>query len=447
MSFHNHPQITAFLHTVCAPVRCREVHDQICHELLDHLEDNIEEALLEGNDENEAILQAIKRMGDPGELGYHLDQAHRPRTEWILLAFMTLFIGMGLCTLYSLQSSGNLMLAGIAPFQRTLIYSVLGLLITAMVYFMDYRRLQRSAASIYALALIGTLWTFLFGPHVQGKPFLVIGPLTIDFVNLSPFLFAIALAGLFLNGRWDGRGWLRALGLILPPLYLYFEASSIAGAITFLIIAMTLLLISGAQRRYVAVLPVGVGGFLFFLTLFAEPYRLDRFTAFLFPASDPEGSGSLYIQIREALRSAGLFGNDTISSAGLISQTIPAIHTDLILTYMIYTFGWIAGLIFIILVGLFLSRLFHVARITTDPFGRSLVIGLSALLSSQFAWAMLMNFGLAPLAGLSVPFTSYGGSMWMVNMATVGLIMGVYRRKNMIPVATAMMTSPHFRSP
>ncbi|WP_278183788.1 FtsW/RodA/SpoVE family cell cycle protein [Candidatus Desulforudis audaxviator] len=34
------------------------------------------------------------------------------------------------------------------------------------------------------------------------------------------------------------------------------------------------------------------------------------------------------------------------------------------------------------------------------------------------------------MSGVSLPFISYGGSLFVVNMTALGLVLSVYRRKN-----------------
>jgi rod shape determining protein RodA len=46
-----------------------------------------------------------------------------------------------------------------------------------------------------------------------------------------------------------------------------------------------------------------------------------------------------------------------------------------------------------------------------------------------------MNIGLMPVAGLSLPFLSYGGSFLVVSMSGLGLAQSIWkrRRKNELP--------------
>jgi rod shape determining protein RodA len=41
-----------------------------------------------------------------------------------------------------------------------------------------------------------------------------------------------------------------------------------------------------------------------------------------------------------------------------------------------------------------------------------------------------MNIGIMPVAGVPLPFLSYGGSSMILNLASVGLLLGIGMRKH-----------------
>jgi cell division protein FtsW (lipid II flippase) len=43
-----------------------------------------------------------------------------------------------------------------------------------------------------------------------------------------------------------------------------------------------------------------------------------------------------------------------------------------------------------------------------------------------------MSFGVVPIMGVSLPFISYGGSAILFYAAVLGLILNVYRRKDLV---------------
>ena len=63
-----------------------------------------------------------------------------------------------------------------------------------------------------------------------------------------------------------------------------------------------------------------------------------------------------------------------------------------------------------------------------------LIIGLGALFVFKFAYSIGMSLGLLPLTSVMLPFISYGGTGLLVQLAALGIIYSVYRRKDMVRV-------------
>jgi cell division protein FtsW (lipid II flippase) len=162
------------------------------------------------------------------------------------------------------------------------------------------------------------------------------------------------------------------------------------------------------------------------LLIVSVPYRLQRFFIFLNPAGDPQGAGYINIQLSHVLAHSGLFGQGLTFVPGVL----PELHTDFIFAFITYTFGWIAGLLLIALVAMFLVRIALIAGKTKIHYGKLLISGFVSILAIQFLWNILMNLGLAPISGVGLPFISYGGSQLVINAAAIGIISSIYRRRN-----------------
>jgi cell division protein FtsW (lipid II flippase) len=132
------------------------------------------------------------------------------------------------------------------------------------------------------------------------------------------------------------------------------------------------------------------------------------------------------VQLDKLIHSAGPFGQ----GFAFTGRLIPNIYSDFIFTYIIYTFGWIAGALLAVLVILFLIRISHIAFYVKSSYGKFLICGFVAIFAVQFLWNILMNLSLAPIAAMGLPFISYGNSQFVVNMAVIGLISNIYKQRN-----------------
>ena len=85
------------------------------------------------------------------------------------------------------------------------------------------------------------------------------------------------------------------------------------------------------------------------------------------------------------------------------------------------------GLALLTVFALLCGRLL-VAGSRLKPLARLTVAGIGLLLALQAVLVMGGVSGLIPLAGLTLPFVSYGGSSMVVNMALMGLVFADAKR-------------------
>lgn len=58
------------------------------------------------------------------------------------------------------------------------------------------------------------------------------------------------------------------------------------------------------------------------------------------------------------------------------------------------------------------------------------------LFALEFVWNIFMVLGFAPIVSVGLPFISYGGTSAITQMAAVGIILSIYRRKNLSSTTT-----------
>lgn len=128
------------------------------------------------------------------------------------------------------------------------------------------------------------------------------------------------------------------------------------------------------------------------------------------------------VQSLLAFGAGGVFGE----GLGLGRPTfIPAVHTDFTFAAIAESFGLVGVLVVIALYGLLLLRGFRVAASAGGAFERYLGTGLTAGLVVQ-AWViMAANAKLAPIAGVTLPFLSYGGSSLVSTFVALGLLVRI----------------------
>jgi len=158
---------------------------------------------------------------------------------------------------------------------------------------------------------------------------------------------------------------------------------------------------------------------------FLKNYQKARILSFINPHLDTQGTSYNMIQAVITIGSGGFFGK----GLGLSTQSrlyfLPENTTDFAFASLIEQFGFFGGTIvmflyFVLIYQLFIKIVKYLKR--TDPDSRQKYLyttGILSYLVFQIFVNIGMNMGLLPIAGIALPFISYGGSAIMT--AIIGL--------------------------
>lgn len=153
-------------------------------------------------------------------------------------------------------------------------------------------------------------------------------------------------------------------------------------------------------------------------------YLQMRFKIAWHPELDAAGAGYQQYRGIVALQSGGWKGNGLFSS-GYVD--VPECYNDFIFTYIGQKFGFLCCIGVMVLLTLLMIWILSVAAQARDPLGRSLCIGVFAMLFSQTIINLGMVLCLIPVVGITLPFLSAGGTSMCVCFAGVGMVMSVHR--------------------
>lgn len=299
-------------------------------------------------------------------------------------------------------------------------------LVLIAVSLLSPRDMRRFCLALYGIGIALMVATLFLGPEVKGATRWLKFPgfsvqaselVKPGFVVLSAWLFsesqrrrdvpslplAIALYALFVG-----------LLVLQPDFGQAFLVSLVWGALFF---------VSGLPLTWVAVLAglAAAGMAAAYLTVPHVAGRIDRFL-------DPS-AGDTY-QIDRALQSfvqGGWFGRGP--GEGTVKRVLPDSHTDFIFAVAAEEYGLIACLLLVGLFAFIAMRGLRFAIGEPDGFIRFAVAGLIMLFGVQALINMAVNVGLLPAKGMTLPFISYGGSSLMSMAITMGLVLGLMRRR------------------
>ena len=103
-------------------------------------------------------------------------------------------------------------------------------------------------------------------------------------------------------------------------------------------------------------------------------------------------------------------------------------HTDFIFSVISEEFGLAGALLVIVIIVLVIWRCFRTAQKARDVAGMCIACGVATLIFFQGAVNIGVNLNIVPVAGLPLPFISYGGSGLSSLMLGIGLVESVAMR-------------------
>ncbi|MEH0423362.1 rod shape-determining protein RodA [Streptomyces sp. B21-083] len=225
----------------------------------------------------------------------------------------------------------------------------------------------------------------------------------------------------------DHRTVLQALGLAAVPMMVVMLMPDLGSVMVMVIIVLGVLLASGASNRWVfGLLGTGaLGAVLIWQLGVLDEYQINRFAAFANPELDPAGVGYNTNQARIAIGSGGLTGTGLFHGSQTTGQFVPEQQTDFVFTVAGEELGFVGAGLIIVLLGVVLWRACRIARETTELYGTIVAAGIIAWFAFQAFENIGMTLGIMPVAGLPLPFVSYGGSSMFAVWVAVGLLQSI----------------------
>ena len=224
------------------------------------------------------------------------------------------------------------------------------------------------------------------------------------------------------------KGVFPILGIIFLFFILIMLEPDFGTGMVIVLTLVCLILISGVKLSFFV--KIGVVGLLGIVGLIiAAPYRISRILSFLNPWSDPLGSGYQILQSLYAIGPGGLLGKGFMQSRQKYFY-LPEPQTDFIFSIISEEFGFLGVLI---ISSLFICIFYNAIKIalrTKDLFGKFLCFGLDIGIIIQALLNLAVTSGLIPVTGVTLPFLSYGGSSLLVSMASIGIILNIFKNKS-----------------
>ena len=157
-----------------------------------------------------------------------------------------------------------------------------------------------------------------------------------------------------------------------------------------------------------------------------KPYQQKRLTSFVNPYSDPRGSGYHILQSLIAIGSGGVTGTGHGKGNQTRGNFIPEKHTDFIFAVVGEEQGFKTCILVICAYFLICIRAIFIAfQSREEPVGSLIAIGIMCMFLFHAFLNIGMTMGIMPVAGVPLPFLSYGGTALIIDLVAIGLLMSV----------------------
>ncbi|RGO16803.1 FtsW/RodA/SpoVE family cell cycle protein [Bacillus cereus] len=407
-----------FLTEVTNHIKSKEAKDLVATELNFHLKQAKNMWMDKGLSEEVAEDKAVEQMGSPVKLGQELNKLHKPKVDWFLIGLLVAAMGLGFLPVIAFGYMNDLLMDKV-------IFVVLGIATALGMMLINYRKLERLGWLFYTIGVLILLMLYCFpNAGMLGEPIIKVGPIAIDRLMAVPFFF-LAWASFFNNSRIKV---MHLVALYLFSLYLFLIGAAFSVIFIYITMVFVMLWWSKLGKKkalIITIVPIClliIGVYFSWHTV--KGVYLDRFLGYLNPERDAQGAGFMYIRLKEVMSSAGWFG-----TYGDV-KFIPNPDTDFVFASLTYYYGYVLALVLVLILSLFVARLIFISYTINDRYGKLLLIGGMTLFVVQFLYNVGMILGLLPITAISLPFISYGLTPTVFHALIMGIVLSVYRRKD-----------------
>lgn len=412
-----------YLNNLLDQIRCKKAHAAIREELESHISDQIEDNMKAGMTREEAEKAAVCDMGDPVTTGISLDQIHRPKMARQMIVLMAVIMFAGVLIHW-------MMGAPVACMQ-----TISGFCLMFFICHLDYTRIAAIAKVIAAGIILVGIYALFFGVRFGGN-ILVASLLWLRISMFSFLMLYVPVYGAILYSYYgEGyKGLVKAALWAVPPLFIALMMPSLTLFLILSVCMISLLVLAVVkkwfqvkQKRVVigaAILVLAITGIL---QIANAPYQMDRIRNFL--AGDVESN-----YVTKVLKNC--FTGSILIGKGVeeLKTTLPDYNNNFILAYLTGTYGYIACIAVCAVLVLLIVAIFSIVFRQKNQLGMMMGFGSGMILFTNIAINLLENFGILPTSQTFLPFFSKGGSCMYVCYILMGVILSVYRYKDVYSV-------------
>ena len=303
----------------------------------------------------------------------------------------------------------------------------IGILFFTVILFIDKNILYSFSGYLYIFGLFLLLLPLIFGTVTRGA----VRWIDIGIFTIQPSEIIKPLVILFSATYWSAvkkfsiKKLLRYLIYVSPSVGLVILQPDLGSALIIVVGIVTSLLFSGItfKQTLITILFICLISPIAWFAM--HDYQRNRIMNFVDPYRDPLGTGYNAIQAKIAVGSGIIMGKGIGRGTQSHLAFLPEKHNDFIFASYAEEFGFAGSMVLLLLYFILFIRVILISKRVENSADQIVLHGLLAIIFIQTMVNVGMNIGIMPIAGVTLPLISYGGSSLITTLMCFGLICNV----------------------
>ena len=312
---------------------------------------------------------------------------------------------------------------------KQLVFLGLAAFVFLAVSMLDAIWIRRLAVLMLIGAIGGVVLTLFAGVTVKGASrWLHIFGVSVQPSEILKPAFVVVVAWLMARQRARFKAYdvWYALALLVGCCMLLAMQPDFGQTILLALVWMCLFYLAGGSLKLIAGLSsIGLAAGVYVYS--AYPYFRSRIERFLDPST---GDTYQVDKAMDAIRSGGVTGVGP--GDGKVKSILPDAHADYVFAVAAEEGGLLMGGFIILTFAFLVWRALWALREENEHWVQLASAGLICLFGLQAIINLGVNLNLIPSKGMTLPFISYGGSSLLASAITMGMLVGLMRRRGTV---------------
>lgn len=413
--------VDGYLNNICSLIKNKRVHSEIKSEIKSHLEELEEGYEKEGMGGTAATELALKDIGNPRVIGENLNKVHKAKIDFKLVIAVCCLIIFGISGIFSFNKGQQDIILSNTYLIKDIVWIIIGAIFFTIGVLFDFRKIKKGSILLYSIGIVIEMLNFII-PYIGNARLKELINLTsLNLMQVVPYLILFSISGFYMKINWEKKNQVIVAGILgLVPLILmklevvsvlrFNPATLMRPETNFILlylcysIALIVLIYLNSKNKLITI----ITGFLEVIIFVGTNMLMAKNTVI-----GPE--------INNIINTSKFVGSGGTETGGsLLGMNYPLLN-------IIYNYGWLFGIIAIMVLLYFVYRIMRIPYLAKSSYGKSIGFSISIIISVEIIWSILMNLNIVPFSHLSVIFISYSGVGMILNLFLIGLLLNIYK--------------------